>query len=86
MKVFEYNLNTNRRGALLGERSICSGHGSGTIKCINDSEWITLDEPSAVDSRGNSINASQYNVNAICFCIGKMVCGTDTIWSWVISK
>jgi hypothetical protein len=85
MKVFEYNKQTKTKGKLLGERSTCCGHGSGTVESKGDSNWTFLDTPSAKDRQGLPITADQYDTNAICFCLGEMRCGTDVAWEWVVS-
>ena len=87
MKIFEYNLQTKTRGTeVLAERSVCSGHGAAKVEFINGAEWYFLENPDAQDRAGNPINAAQYGKEAICFCIGQMTAGTDTVWSWVVTK
>jgi hypothetical protein len=85
MKIFSYNMQTKARGEQLGVRSVCSGHGSGETRVKGNEEWITLDQGSiAVDSQDRPITAEEYGVEAICFCIGEMFCGTDSSWNWVV--
>lgn len=87
MKIFAYNPETKQRGTeVLGERSVCSGHGRGTMFSKGNEDWVVLDTPSAVDSQRRPITAEQYGQQAICFCIGEMHCGTDVAWNWVVVK